>query len=758
MVNLKTAFCDNLNLSSQKLGSLQKTKTNRGEPKMARTVIFGLLVLALAGGACFAQDPGQPDSIIFGNVDGSMFLASLNADMIIPVWAKTDDSVAFVHCPLGSHNQYITNRNGGTIFTPLTLWDDCSFLAPNVDYPIAGVTNQSLIGWADIGGQPNPILLTNYAWVKIAEFRIHTTSDPTVLGDTTELFPGANQQNGTLIFSDATGSFNWIPKAKYAKIYFPPNDPPVYTSPTGGTYEANRGFEVAYTVDCTDPNGDPLILTVDFPDPNYTWQQLINVAGHIRYKFSWVIPNDADSSYNLRFTVNDGQGGVVNRDLVINVSNVGLVIGSTSAIPGASIQIPVSLNNSGYTSKVGAFEILIHWDSQILTLSSVTRTGRLGSWEYFHVTMNDAGPGSARIVGIADMVNGPVMPPLAPGSGAILNLNFAVSAQENWIGVHAPIQFLTQDLTDNTLADSSGYVLVYPGLTDGGVNVLGPGQVLMGDINLNGIAYETADFVLFVNHLINPSAFPFTSVQTQATDINTDGLTLTVADLVYLLNIINGNILPPLKPAENSASVELLVANNNGVLNIQANSNTEIAALYVKINHAGLTLAQPHALCGLEMAYFDNGQTMTVLMYDPECHGLPQGESPLFNSAITAGSAEIGSISITEIQAADPQGRLVGSTAKMPDAYELFGSYPNPFNSTTKISFAIANKAYVDLDIFDVTGRLVKRLAESEFPAGRHELLWNGQDDNNQNVASGIYFYRIKVDNFTEVNKTTLIK
>jgi hypothetical protein len=737
---------------------LQKIKINRGETKMARTIVFGLLVLALAGGVCFAQDPLQPDSIVFGNLDGSLMLASLNSDLVIPVWVKTDDSVAFIHCPLATENEYIVSRNGGVLYAPLNAWDDCSFIDPDINYPSAGLTSQSILGWSDLYGQPNPVLLTDYMWVKVAEFRIHTTSDPSVLGDTTELLPGANPRNGGLIFSDATGTLNWAPIAQYAKIYFPTNDPPEFTSPAAGTYEANRGFAVSYTVDCTDSNNDPLILTVDFSDPSYTWQQLVNVPGHIRYKFNWVIPNDADSLYNLRFTVNDGQGGIVNLDLVISVTDVGLVIGSTSAIPGASIQIPVSLNNSGYTSKVGAFEILISWDSQIMTLSSVTRTGRLGSWEYFHVNMNDAGPGTARVVGVADMVNGPVAPPLQPGTGPIFNLNYAVSSNERWIGTRTPIQFLTQDLTDNTLADSSGYVLVYPALTDGGVSILGPGQVLLGDINLNGIAYETADFVLFVNHLVNPAAFPFTSVQVQATDINTDGLTLTVADLVYLLNIINGNILPPLKPETNPSSLEIMVAENNGIIEVGTNADVELAAVLMKINHTGLALAQPQALCGLQTAYHDDGRTMTILMYDPECRGLSNGQNRLFNVAIVSGNIDIGSITVGEIQAADPQGRPVNGEVQMPQAYDLIGNYPNPFNSSTRISFAIANKAFVDLDVFDVTGRIVRRLAQAEFPAGKHELIWNGQDDFGQNVASGIYFYRIKVDNYIEVNKTTLIK
>jgi hypothetical protein len=726
---------------------------------MARNVIFGLMLLALVGGTCFAQDPGIPDSVIFGNLNRSLILTSINTDIIIPLWVKTDDSVAFIHAPLGTYNQYITGRNGGSIFDSLTRWDDVSFLSPNVDYPIAGVTNQSLVGWSDIGGQPNPPLFTNYAWIKIAEFRLHTTSDISVLGDTTELFPGANSANGTLGFSDITGSFNWAPRAVYAKIYFPPNDPPVFTSPTGGTYAINRGFELAYTVDATDVNNDTLVLTANFPDPNYTWQQLIGVPGHVRYLFRWVVPANSDSVYNLQFTVNDGQGGIVNLDLVINISNVGLVMGSASAIPGASIQLPLSLNNTGYTSRVGAFEILATWDVQAMTLSSVTRTGRLGSWEYFHVNMNDAGPGTARIVGVADMVNGVVSPPLAPGTGAILNLNFAISADEQWIGVHLPVRFLTQDLTDNTLSDSSGYVLVHPNLTDGQVGVLGPGQVLLGDINLNGVPYEAADLVLFVNHLINPVTFPFTTVQVQATDINTDGIPLSVADLVFLLNIINGNIQPPLKPVDDQSIVELRIAENGGnLLDIITNANVEVAGYLIKINHPGLVLEQPQNNSGLQMACHDDGDVLTVLIYDPDCRGLNRGEHSLFTTSIVSGQRQIGFPNIGEIQVADPYGRMLNSQATVPDAYELFESYPNPFNSSTSIGFAIANKTTVGLDIFNITGGLVRHLAQAEFGPGRHDLVWNGCDDHGQAVASGIYFYRIKADDFYEVKKTTLIK
>jgi hypothetical protein len=726
---------------------------------MARIVVFGLLFVALVGGAVYAQDPGLPDSIIFGNLDRSIFLASLDADIVIPVWTKTDDSVSFIHIPLGTHNQYISSRNGGTIYYPVNAWDDFSVLAPNVNYPIQGVTNQSILGFCDLGGQPNPTLHTNYTWIKIAEFRIHTTPDIGVLGDTTELFPGANAQNGTLVYSDPSGSLNWEPVAFYSKLFFPPNNPPVFTSPAQGTFEINRGFEVSCIVDCTDEDNDPMVLTVDFADPNYTFQQLINVPGHIRYQFNWVAPASGDSSYNLVFTANDGQGGVVNRSLVFNMTTTGLSIGTVSTIPGSTFTIPVSLNNTGITSKIGACEILIAWDSQAMTLANVARTGRLGSWEYFNTRMNDAGPGTVRIVGLADMVNGVVSPPLAPGTGPIFNLNFVLANDEELIGVRFPIAFLTQDVTDNTLSDSTGYILVHPSLSDGAINVIGPNQVLIGDINLNGIAYESGDLVLFINHLITPTLYPFTSVQVQSTDINSDGIPLTVADLVYLLNIVNGNMPPPSKPEYNEAFAQFVIPELNGnTVNVNLSSNVPTAGLFAKLNHHGITLAEPRNNTGLQMAYHDDGEILTVLMYDPNGQGLPEGEHGLFSVTATSNNFGIGSLTFAETQASDPYGRLVSSGSLLPDEYALYESYPNPFNASTKIGFAITNPGFVMLDIFDVAGRQVRSLANSQFPAGKNEIIWDGRDNYGNSVASGVYFYRLKVNEFNEVKKTTLLK
>ncbi len=725
---------------------------------MSRSVFLGLVLLVLVGGAAFGQDPGLPDSLIFGNLDGSIILASLNTDVVISVWAKTDDSVAFVHIPLGTDNDYIATRLGGQVFAPLTSWDDISFLTPNYDYPTNGISSQSILGWSDLYGGPNPMLHTNYAWVRIAEFRMHTTSDVNILGDTMETFPGANPQNGTLIFSDASGTFNWVPVTRYAKLYFPPNNPPVFNSPSSGSITVDEGFEVSYVVDCTDEDDDSMTLNVDFSGTGYTFQQLINVPGHIQYRFRWVVPQGADSTYSLTFTVDDGQGGVVDCNIDMAITRSGLVAASMTAVPGASIVMPVSLNNSGSTSSVGAFEILLGWNYEVLTLSSVTRSSRLSTWEYFNANIDDAGPGTVRVVGLANNYGGPFAPPLAPGTGTIFNLNFALSSDEGLIGATLPVVFLTQDVTDNTLADSSGYLLIHPELTDGSVRVIGPGQVTVGDINLNGIPYETGDVVLFINHLINPTMFPFTSVQIQASDINSDGIPRTVADLVLLLNIVNGNIPPPPKPDIGDALVEFsLPETGDGGFELLMNSSVPVAAVLTRIDHRGVELGAIQNQSDLQFAYHDDGQVLSVLIYDQSVSRVISGESRLL-SFRALGSYQAGTIVIAEMQASDQGGRLVSSRPAVPREYALFESYPNPFNSATKIGFALAAEGRVSIDIFDINGRMVRNLLNADYKPGRYEVVWDGRDNVGSAVVSGIYFYRMKINEFSEVRKATLIK
>jgi hypothetical protein len=88
---------------------------------------------------------------------------------------------------------------------------------------------------------------------------------------------------------------------------------------------------------------------------------------------------------------------------------------------------------------------------------------------------------------------------------------------------------------------------------------------------------------------------------------------------------------------------------------------------------------------------------------------------------------------------------VVGSPSLPPGLVRLDQNYPNPFNPETQIRIAIGGPGeIVTLRIYDVTGRAVASLLESEHVAGEKHVRWNGRDRNGRQVATGVYFYRLE--------------
>jgi flagellar hook assembly protein FlgD len=86
-------------------------------------------------------------------------------------------------------------------------------------------------------------------------------------------------------------------------------------------------------------------------------------------------------------------------------------------------------------------------------------------------------------------------------------------------------------------------------------------------------------------------------------------------------------------------------------------------------------------------------------------------------------------------------------------------NYPNPFNPSTTLHFGLPGAAEVTIDIFDVQGRRVRTLAENEnFPAGEHQIRWQGRDDRGRVVNSGVYLYRVRAGEHQSLGRMTLLK
>ena len=93
-----------------------------------------------------------------------------------------------------------------------------------------------------------------------------------------------------------------------------------------------------------------------------------------------------------------------------------------------------------------------------------------------------------------------------------------------------------------------------------------------------------------------------------------------------------------------------------------------------------------------------------------------------------------------------------------PQEAMLAQNFPNPFNPNTTINFNIPSTGQVNLSIFNVRGQLVKTLVNDVYTAGNYSIAWNGVDDNNRSVSSGIYFYRLEAAGRTEVRRMLLMK
>jgi hypothetical protein len=88
----------------------------------------------------------------------------------------------------------------------------------------------------------------------------------------------------------------------------------------------------------------------------------------------------------------------------------------------------------------------------------------------------------------------------------------------------------------------------------------------------------------------------------------------------------------------------------------------------------------------------------------------------------------------------------------------LEGNYPNPFNPETSIRYQLSEKTHVSLKIFNVKGQLVKTLVNNTQDAGYKKISWNGKDNDNKAVASGIYFYTLETPNSSTSKKMMLMK
>ena len=96
--------------------------------------------------------------------------------------------------------------------------------------------------------------------------------------------------------------------------------------------------------------------------------------------------------------------------------------------------------------------------------------------------------------------------------------------------------------------------------------------------------------------------------------------------------------------------------------------------------------------------------------------------------------------------------------SELPEGFTLGQNYPNPFNPTTTIEYTLGAPSNVRLVVYDLLGRQVQVLADSNLPSGTHQVAWDGRNTNGQLVSSGIYFYRIETNVGMQTRRMVFLK
>jgi hypothetical protein len=281
---------------------------------------------------------------------------------------------------------------------------------------------------------------------------------------------------------------------------------------------------------------------------------------------------------------------------------------------------------------------------------------------------------------------------------------------------------------------------------DGGVHICSICTAFVcvrGDINMDGNAYTTADAVMFARALVFGPENVFQinlAKQKCATDVNADGRTMMLSDLIYLIRVIQGDAtkFPKLGPS------------------------SDIANVVVSDGRIAVECASP--IGGL-LFEFDGKVTPTLLNTDMELLA-NEGKVLVWSSdgnSINAGSSELltaNGAKLVSVVAVDREGRDLATTITnkvAPSAFALHPAYPNPFNPYTNLSFTLPNAMAYKMNIYNVAGQLV-RSYEGMGNVGLNVITWDGKDNLGNAVSSGVYFYKFSAGTYTATNKMVMMK
>jgi hypothetical protein len=441
----------------------------------------------------------------------------------------------------------------------------------------------------------------------------------------------------------------------------------------------------------------------------------------------------------------------------------------------------IGLGDIDVNAGLGGFDLRVVFDASVLNFQRADRGDIYAEceWEYF--TYRVVNNGELHLIGIADQNDGPNHPLCGsptPYVGTLpttlASMTFLAADVGIVGGQCVPVRFYWVDCEDNILSDAAGEALLGAKVFDAGnpTPVSDPSAILptllglpqscvdmttaeravdytngsfcfilptdgegaRGDINVNGLPNEIADGVMFTNFFISGLAAFLSHVPESiaASDVNADGLTLTVSDLVYLIRVIVGDApaIPKVDPVVASYTFD------RDVLSVSGGS-MGAAHIVIRGDVVPKLLAD-----GMDMGFAYDGENTNVLVYSGLTNSVRNG----FEGDFLQTTGEI-----VEVDLATYEGSPV-ATKLVPSDYSLDQNYPNPFNPSTVISMALPFAGEYSLTVFNITGQVVAEF-NGVAEAGNIDIVWDASE-----LASGVYFYKMHAGDFTATKKAVLLK
>lgn len=513
--------------------------------------------------------------------------------------------------------------------------------------------------------------------------------------------------------------------------------------------------DLVFQVRKFDPDLEEVTITALNPPPGASFDAATGM-------FNWS-PEPADTGFwPLTFQAADRSGGDCSSQTQVKVnppSTFSLSVGIEKSILGGVVSVPVNLVN---TDPVAGMELLIRFDPTVFVfLEASTQGTEVKDWEYFSCRQKPDGLyGQIKIVGIADFPNQTKTDPLSPDSGAIVYLNFKVTSDPYLSGLLVPLEFHSVDFTDNTLSTPEGRFIPQErvDLNNGGV-LLSAGSTLIGDINQNGIPYEVGDAVKLAAYMSGMAAL--TDQQKINADIDQDGRIGTLGDLVLLIRtILEQQGSPEHEGANPEEEAIARISQKDSGTSIQLESERPVGGAYVVLRGQEVEIENlklsPEAQ-DLDIYTSQVKDEYRVLIISPKAEPLPS-HGPLF-------SFEGEGFDAISVSVADCEGELLSvkqeyESSSLPTRYALYQNYPNPFNPNTSIRYFVGTQTptKVSLKVYNVAGQVVKTLVDDQRAPGEYLETWDGRNEEGQAVASGVYFYRLNVSDYSEAKRMVLLK